>query len=154
MEIGKWHLAQINIAKMIGANISDPLMKDFVDQLDEVNAAAEESKGFVWRLKDDNNNATSINPFEDEQLIVNMSVWESIEDLYAFVYNGRHVEVLKRRKDWFSKMKLFMVMWYVPAGIIPTVEEAKQRLHYLEINGPSPYAFDFKQRFAPVGEFT
>ena len=85
MQVTKYHLAQINIGRMIGINIHDPIMKDFVDKLDEVNAVAEKSKGFVWRLKDDNNNATGIKAFDDDQLIVNMSVWESIEDLEAFV---------------------------------------------------------------------
>lgn len=125
------------------------MMKDFVDRLDEVNAVAEKSQGFVWRLKDDNNNATSIKAFDDDQLIVNMSVWESIEDLEAFVYKGSHVEVLRRRKEWFSKMKFYMVMWWVPAGHVPSLEEAKKRLEYLEQNGPLEYAFDFKKRFAP-----
>jgi hypothetical protein len=154
MEIKKWHLAQLNIGKMVGMDITDPVMKYFVDQLDEVNALAENSKGFVWRLKDDNNNATSINPFGDQQIIVNMSVWESIEDLESFVYKGRHVDVLRRRKEWFSKMKFYMAMWYVPAGVIPTTQEAIDKLHYLEINGPSPDAFDFKQRFTPPSETT
>src|SRR5215213_369341 len=148
MQTMKWHLAQINIGRMVGANINDPVMKDFVDRLEEVNAVAEKSKGFVWRLKDDNNNATSIKAFDDDQLIVNMSVWESIEDLEAFVYKSSHVEVLRRRKEWFSKMRFYMVMWYLPAGNVPTLEEAKTRLEYLEKNGSSLYAFDFKSKFA------
>lgn len=97
METG-WHLSQINIAKMIGSDINDPIMKEFVEQLNEVNALAEQSKGFVWRLKDENNNATEFKVFEDPQVITNMSVWESIEHLEAFVYNGRHVEVMRRRR--------------------------------------------------------
>ncbi len=149
MQPTTWHLAQINIARMIGANINDPLMKDFVAQLDDVNKAAESSKGFVWRLKDDNNNATSIKAFDDDQLIVNMSVWESIEDLEIFVYKSMHAEVLRRRKEWFSKMKFHTVIWYVLYGTIPLLEEAKNKLEYLEKNGSSLYAFDFKHKFAP-----
>lgn len=147
-----WHLAQLNIARMIGVNINDPLMKDFVAQLDDVNKAAENSKGFVWRLKEDNNNATSIKAFDDDQLIVNMSVWKTIDDLEDFVYKGIHLGVLRRRKEWFSKMKFYTVMWYVPAGNMPLLEEAKNKLKYLEENGSSPQAFDFKRKFAPPEE--
>ena len=149
MQTTEWHLAQINIGRMIGANINDPVMKDFVDLLDEVNEVAEKSKGFIWRVKDEGNNATNIKAFDDEQLIVNMSVWESIEDLEMFVYKSRHVDVLRRRKEWFSKMKFYMAMWYVPAGTMPTLEETKERLLHLEQYGPSAFAFDFKQRFSP-----
>lgn len=152
MQATDWHLAQINIGRMIGANINDPVMKDFVDMLDEVNEVAEKSKGFIWRLKDENNNATDIKAFDDDRLIVNMSVWKSIEDLEAFVYKSRHVDVLRRRKEWFSKMKFYMAMWYLPAGTIPTLEEAKKRLLHLEQNGPSAFAFDFKQRFSSPSE--
>jgi Domain of unknown function (DUF3291) len=89
----KYHLAQINIARMKGVNIEDPIMKDFVDMLDEINALAESSKGFVWRLKGDGNSATDLNPFDDDQIIVNMSVWEDIDALKAYVYDSKHVEV-------------------------------------------------------------
>ena len=147
-----FHLAQINIGKILGASMNDPVMKDFVDQLDEVNALAEESKGFIWRLKDEANNATSIRAFDDDQVIVNMSVWQTAENLEAFVYSGRHLEVLKRRKEWFSRLKMFMALWWIPAGSVPTIEEAKKRLLHLEENGPSAFAFDFKKRFAPPSE--
>jgi len=150
METG-WHLAEINIGKMTGSDINDPVMKDFVDQLDEVNVLAEQSKGFVWRLKSENNNATEIKAYDDPQMIINMSVWKSIEELEAFVYNGRHVEVMRRRKEWFHKMKFYMVLWYIPAGTIPTIDDAKKRLEHLEQNGPTAFAFDFKKRFpAPI----
>ena len=152
MQTLKWHLAQLNIARMIGSGINDPIMKDFVDLLDEVNEIAEKSKGFVWRLKDDNNNATSIKAFDDDKFIVNMSVWEGIEDLELFVYKSRHADVLRRRKEWFSKIKFSVVMWYVPVGTMPGLEEAKTRLEYLEQHGSSLYAFDFKQKFAPPTE--
>ena len=149
MQSKQWHLAQLNIATMLGSDISDPVMKDFVNALDAVNAVAENSPGFVWRLKDDSNNATNINPFGDSRIIVNMSVWESIEDLEAFVYKSQHADVLRRRKEWFSKMKLYMVMWYVPAGTVPSIDEAKSKLYQLESNGPSPHAFDLRNRFSP-----
>ena len=143
-----WHLAQINIARMIGVNINDPVMAKFVAQLDEVNALAEGSPGFVWRLKDENNNATNLNPYNDDRIIINLSVWQTLEDLQKFVYQGRHTEVLRSRKDWFVNFgKPFTTLWYVPAGHKPTVEEATDRLKSLQEQGPTPYAFDFKTRF-------
>lgn len=154
MTTPEFHLAQINIGKMLGTTIQDPIMKDFVNQLEEINKLAESSKGFVWRLKDEANNATNIKAFDDEQIIVNMSVWETAEDLESYVYSGRHLEVLKRRKEWFSKLKMFMALWYIPAASVPTVEEAKKRLLHLEQNGATPFAFDFKRRFAPPGGFS
>lgn len=150
----QWYLAQVNIGKMTGENINDPIMKDFVDALDEVNAVAERSNGFVWRLKDDNNNATGIDIYADQQIIFNLSVWQSIEHLEAYVYNGEHLAVLKRRREWFVKFgKPFMALWYVPAGHAPTVQEAKERLAHLQEHGPSLYAFDFKSRYpAPADQ--
>jgi hypothetical protein len=143
-----WHLAQINIAKIIGENIEDPVMAKFVAQLDEVNALAEGSAGFVWRLKEESNNATGLNPYNDNRIIVNMSVWETLEDLIKFVYRGKHAEVLRSRKEWFVNFgKPFTTLWYIPAGKIPTVEEAKERLQSLQDNGPTEFAFDFKKRF-------
>lgn len=148
MEENNWHLAQINVAKMIGVNIDDPVMAKFVGQLDEVNALAEGSPGFVWRLKDESNNATSLNPYHDNQIIINISVWESLEALQKFVYHGRHAEVLRGRKDWFVNFgQPFTTLWYIPAGHTPTVEEATNRLKSLQEHGPTAYAFDFKNRF-------
>jgi heme-degrading monooxygenase HmoA len=145
----KFHLAQINIGKITGININDPIMKTFVDQLEEVNALAEGSKGFVWRLKDENNNATNFNPFGDDTIIVNISVWESMEDLQNFIFKGKHAEALRNRKQWFVNFgKPYTAFWYVPAGQVPTVEEAIERLTYLQNNGASAYAFDFKNQFA------
>jgi hypothetical protein len=141
----KWHLAQINIAKMIGATINDPVMTKFVAQLDEVNALAEGSPGFIWRLKDETNNATNINPYHDDRIIVNMSVWESLEHLKQFVYYGRHAEVLRQKRDWFVNFgKPYTALWHVPAGTYPTVGDAVKRLQSLDENGPTEYAFDFK----------
>jgi hypothetical protein len=147
------HLAQINIARMKGVNIEDPIMKDFVDMLDEINALAEASKGFVWRLKGEGNSATDLNPFDDDRIIVNMSVWENIEVLQDYVYSSKHVEVLKRRREWFERFgRPFLAFWYVPEGYNPTVEDAKERLNYIEKYGFTPYAFEFRQAFT-VEEF-
>jgi len=145
-----FHLAQINIAKMVGVDINDPVMSSFVSQLDEVNAIAEGSPGFVWRLKGEGNSATDLNPFGDNQVIVNMSVWKSMEDLRAFMYSGRHAEVMRRRKEWFVNFgQPYTAFWYVVAGHEPTVAEAIARLRHLQQHGPTPYAFDFKSSFAP-----
>lgn len=141
------NLAQVNIARML-ASIESPTMVDFVDNLDRINQLAEESKGFVWRLKDENDNATSLQVFEDKFIIVNMSVWNSRQSLFEYVYNSVHVEILKRKKEWFHKMKdMHMALWYIPENVNPTPEDAKVRLEYLIENGESPYAFTFRSKF-------
>lgn len=143
-------LAQINIARMKGVDMNDPIMIDFVAQLDEVNGLAENTAGFVWRLKDDSGNATNLNPFDDAQLIVNMSVWENIEALERFVFNGLHLEVMRRRREWFQRFgKAYMVLWWIPEGHKPTLEEANERLDYLQTHGVTAYAFDFRHKFEP-----
>ena len=142
------HLAQLNIGQMKGENIDDPIMARFKARLDEINALAEGSAGFVWRLKDDTGNAMSIRAFDDPKMAVNMSVWESLESLEAYVYSGRHVEVMKNRRDWFNKMAtMHMVLWWIPVGHTPTTEEAKARLEHLQEHGASKYAFSFRQKF-------
>lgn len=148
MNMTKYHLAQLNIARMTGVDINDPVMLDFVAQLDEVNGLAESSEGFVWRLKDDSGNATNLNPFDDVQLIVNMSVWENLAALERFVFKGRHLEVMRRRREWFQRFgKASMVLWWIPEGHLPTLEEANERLAYLQTHGASAYAFDFRHPF-------
>jgi hypothetical protein len=143
----EFYLAQVNIARML-APIDSPVMQDFVANLDRINTLAENSKGFVWRLKDDTNNATSIKIFDDDFLIVNMSVWQNTDALFQFVYQSDHVEIFKRRKEWFEKMpEMHMVLWYVSATHLPTVEEATERLVHVRKNGETPYAFSFKKRF-------
>ena len=146
----KQQLAQLNIARMTGVDINDPIMIDFVAQLDEVNDIAESSDGFVWRLKDDSGNATNLNPFDDVQMIVNMSVWENLEALERFVFNGRHLEVMRRRREWFLRFgKAYMVLWWIPEGHKPILEEANERLNHLQMHGATAYAFDFRNKFAP-----
>ena len=144
------HLAQLNIARML-APIDSPIMADFVANLDPINRLAEKSNGFVWRLKDETNNATSIRIFEDDFLIVNMSVWESVDALFQYVYQSDHVEVFRRRKEWFGKMpEMHMVLWYIPVGSIPSVVDAEERLTYLRRHGETPYAFSFRKKFTAV----
>ena len=137
-------LAEVNVARLV-APLDSPQLAGFVTRLDEVNALAEGAPGFVWRLKDDVlNNATAVPVYDDEKIIVNLSVWVSIEALRAFTYSGAHLEVYKQRREWFSLMKeASMVMWWVPAGHRPDVAEARDRLAHLRAHGPTPYAFLF-----------
>lgn len=146
--MNQFQLAQINIGRIKGVRIDDPIMKEFVDNLETVNKLAESSNGFIWRLKDENNNATSINPYNDEQIIINVSVWATIQDLEHFVYKTFHTDFLRRRKEWFQSFgKAYAGMWWVPAGQFPTIEEATEKLDYLQKNGPTELVFDFKNKF-------
>lgn len=130
------------------APIEDPIMADFVNNLDKINNLAEQSPGFVWRLKGEEDNATAIRVFEDEMLIINMSVWKTMDNLFQFTYKSDHVEIFSRRKEWFTRVKeMHMAFWYVPIHHIPTSEEAKQRLSYINKYGETPYAFTFKNKF-------
>jgi hypothetical protein len=142
------HLAQINIGRLI-APPDDPRIADFVNQLDEINALAERSPGFVWRLKSDAGNALDImyDP-GDPSMNVNMSVWESIDDLLAFTYQTTHIEVFKRRAEWFEKpSKPHYCLWWVPVGCVPTVAEGRERLEHYQTYGATEVAFWFSQRF-------
>ncbi|MHB8626129.1 MAG: DUF3291 domain-containing protein [Aggregatilineales bacterium] len=142
-----YHLAQINIAQAL-APMTDPIMAGFVAQLDTINALADTAPGFVWRLQTESGNATTIRVFDDERLIVNLSVWESIEALSEFAYKTTHTQVMSHRKEWFERMSVpYLAMWWIPAGHIPTVLEAKARLEHLQLHGPTAYAFQFKTRF-------
>lgn len=130
--------------------MDDPSMTGFVAELDPLNALADGTPGFVWRLQTEEGNATSIHAFEDDLMLVNMSVWESVEALAGFVYRSDHVRVMRRRREWAERMlEAYVVLWWVPAGVIPTLDEAKERLEHLRANGPTPQAFTFKKRFSP-----
>lgn len=147
-----YQLAQLNIARML-AESDDSIMADFFAQLDEVNALAERSEGFVWRLQSEEGNATEIRVFEDTMMIVNMSVWESIESLYQFTYYSAHTEVYRRRSEWFHKPQAaIMVLWWIPVGTLPTLDDAKSKLELLRTYGATPEAFTFKTCFNPNGE--
>jgi hypothetical protein len=151
--MSRYHLAQLNIA-LLKEPIDSPLLADFVAALEPINRLADESEGFVWRLQTEDGDATAIRAFDDDLLIVNMSVWESIDSLAGFVYKSGHTDVMRQRKRWFEHLaEAYMVLWWVPEGYEPTVEDAKERLEILRANGPTPDAFTFKQRFAsPSGE--
>ena len=140
------YLAQINIGRM-KAPLDDPAMAGFVSRLDDLNALADRSPGFVWRLQGDEGNNTYLRPYEDERIIVNMSVWESLEELRAYVYSSAHAELLKQRRDWFEKFDgVMMALWWIPAGHIPSIDEAKQRLASVEQHGPTQFAFSFSMK--------
>lgn len=149
------HLAQVNIARLL-APIDSPQLADFVAGLQPVNALADAAPGFVWRLQDDGGDATAIRPYDDERVMVNMSVWTSVEALRAFVRSGEHVAYLRRRREWFDRMdEAIVALWWVRTGHVPTVAEAKDRLGLLERLGPTPAAFTLRTPFpAPDPEPT
>ncbi len=143
-----FELAQLNIARL-AAPLDSPLLEDFVNALDRVNTIAERSPGFVWRLQTEDGDATAIRHFGDDML-VNMSVWKDVESLHAFVYGAAHIEILRRRREWFEKMRdAFTVLWWVPAGHQPTLDEAESRLEQLKRGGPTAAAFDFRNAYPP-----
>ena len=145
------HLAQLNVARA-RTPLDAPEMAGFMALLDPVNELADASPGFVWRLEDEDGNATSIRAFDDDRVIVNMSVWESIDALWSYVYEGAHMEVMRRRREWFRTFgSPAIVLWWLPAGELPTVAEGKRRLALLEARGPTPDAFTFKVRFEASG---
>ncbi len=129
--------------------MDDPTMAGFVARLDEINALADRSPGFVWRLQTEAGDATAIRAFPDPLLLVNLSVWESVEALREFTYRSAHAGVMRRRAEWFERMdEPHLVLWWVPAGDLPTLDEAKARLDRLRSEGPSPEAFTFRSRVA------
>ena len=144
-----FHVAQLNVGRSV-ASLDDPIMAGFMDRLADINALGERSPGFVWRLQGETGNATTIHAYDDPRMIVNLTVWESIEDLYAFAYHSQHMEVFRRRREWFEQLDgPSLVLWWLPAGELPTVAEARSRLDLLAANGPTAEAFTFKTRFHP-----
>jgi len=142
----KYQLAQFNVAVM-KESLESPSMKDFVDNLERINALAEASPGFVWRLQTDDGDATALRPL-GENVLVNMSVWTDAESLNAFVYRSAHVEIMRRRREWFERMgEAYVVLWWVPGGHRPGVAEGIERLELLRRLGPSPQAFGFRDVF-------
>ena len=138
------HLAQLNIGR-IRYEVDDPRMADFMGNLDRVNAIAERSPGFVWRYEDDSGNATSTRPFADPRMLVNMSVWENVEALEKFAWQTVHTRFYTRKHEWFEKLDgAYFVLWWVPAGHRPSVQEAIDRLEHLKARGPSEHAFGWQ----------
>jgi hypothetical protein len=144
------HVAQVNIGRLL-APLDAPELADFVEALDPVNALADVAPGFVWRLQTEDGDATALRVF-DEYTLVNMSVWESIDALADFVYRSHHVDVMRRRREWFERpTEAFLALWWVPAGTVPTLADAEQRLVHLRTHGPTPEAFTLRDPFPAPG---
>lgn len=147
-----FHLAQINVARAL-APLDSPQLAGFVERLDDINALADRSPGFVWRLQSDSGNATDIQVSEDPKFIVNMSVWRDLDALFNYVYRSDHLQVMTQRRQWFEKPAgAFMALWWAPAGTVPTAEEGMERLALLDSQGPTPEAFTFKQLYDAKGQ--
>lgn len=146
--MANYHLAQVNIGRILGP-MDGPIMKGFADQLEEINRLADGYQGFVWRLQTDEGDATAYRPFEDDDMmLINMSVWESVEALFDYTYKSDHLKVMRERAKWFEPMKeMHMVLWWIPVGHIPTEQEAIAKLELLRKNGPTAEAFSFKEHF-------
>lgn len=142
-----WHLAQMNIGRLVAPK-GDPRVQPFFDALDRINALADAAAGFVWRLQDDSGNAMAISYSPDPLLAVNMSVWRDADALFDYVYRSAHTPVMARRKDYFQRFDgVYQALWWIPAGTIPTVNDALSRLWLLDRFGPCPQAFTFKSCF-------
>jgi len=148
-------IAQVNVGRLV-APLDSAQLAGFVNQLDPVNAVADEAPGFLWRLQTEDGNATALRAFEfdaegaDGGILVNMSVWETGESLAAFVYGDAHLGVLRRRREWFERMTVaYTALWWIPRGHVPTIAEAEDRVKHLRAQGPTPYAFTLRQYFPP-----
>lgn len=142
-----FHVAQINVSRP-AEPLDSPRLADFVAALAPINALADAAAGFVWRLQTEDGNATAIRVLDDDTLIVNMSVWESIDALGAFVYRSPHTGVMRRRREWFVPMReSITALWWVPAGTVPTVADGERRLRHLRAHGPTPTAFTLRMPF-------
>jgi hypothetical protein len=142
-----YHLAQLNVGNAL-ATMDDPLMADFVAWLDQINALAERSPGYVWRLQGAGGTSVELQVSDDPRYVVNLTVWESIDDLFDFTYRSEHKAVFKRRFEWFERFgRPSVCLWWQPAGTIPTVADAERRLRHLDEHGPTPEAFTFKHPF-------
>lgn len=142
-----YQLAQLNIG-IIKGPMDSPIMADFAANLDRINALAEATPGFIWRLQTEEGDATAIRPFENENVLVNMSVWRDVESLSKYVYSSAHVELMRRRREWFERMnEAFLVLWWVPKGHQPSIAEALAKLEVLRAKGPTANAFTFRHAF-------
>ena len=147
--MSSYEVAQLNIG-IIKGPMDSPVMAEFAANLERINALAEHSPGSVWRLSTEDGNATAIRPFEDENMLVNMSVWRDVESLNKYVYSSAHVDVMRRRKQWFERMsEAYLVLWWVPSGHRPSVTEAIAKLEALRTQGPTAQAFTFRHAFPP-----
>lgn len=146
-----WHLAQINVGRLTAPH-EDPQVSGFFAELDRINALADASPGFIWRLVGDAGNATDIIPTDDPQFIVNMSVWTDADSLFDYVYRTAHTEVMAQRRQWFERSDTaYQALWWIAAGTRPSIEDGLARLWRLDRFGPTPQAFTFKSRFPAPG---
>jgi hypothetical protein len=149
-------LAQVNIGRLL-ASVDSPQLADFMAALDPVNAVADAAPGFLWRLQTEDGNATSVRAFEWDTrdsagVIMNMSVWESVESLADFIYSRPHREIMRRRREWFQKMpEAYTAMWWIRRGTTPTTGDAEERVRHLREHGPTPHAFTLRVHFPPPG---
>jgi hypothetical protein len=155
MEDVRYLVAQVNIGRLV-APLDSPRLADFVAGLEPVNAVADSAPGFVWRLQTEDGDATALRAFEDDAdgadggILINMSVWESVEALASFVYGDAHRAVLRRRREWFEQLKnAYAALWWVPRGHVPSITEAETRVRHLRAHGPTPHAFTLKVHFPP-----
>lgn len=147
-----FHLAQVNIGRARG-EMTDPVMAEFVARLSDINALAERSPGFVWRLQTEDGDATAVRPYADNRIMINLSVWAGLEQLRAYVYRTAHAAVMKRRREWFERFdRVYVALWWVPAGHHPSVAEAVAHLNHLEQRGPTAFAFSFPEPFRADGQ--
>ena len=147
----RFQLAQVNIARARG-EMTDPVMAEFVARLPEINALADQSPGFVWRLQTEDGDATAVRSYEDTSILINLSVWADLSALRTYVYRSAHAAVMRRRREWFERFdRIFVALWWVPAGHRPSVAEAVDRLAHLEQHGPTGFAFSFAEPFGPDG---
>lgn len=143
------HLAQVNVGRL-RAPIDDPLIAGFAGALEEINALADAAPGFVWRLQTEEGDATAVRAFEDDTILINLSVWTSLDALADYVYRSAHTEYLRRRAEWFERMReVSVALWWVPVGHIPPEAEAVERLAHLAAHGPTAHAFTFRRPFGP-----
>jgi hypothetical protein len=150
MAAARFQLAQCNVARVC-APVDSPQLAGFVEQLEPINALADSSPGFVWRLQTDAGDATALRVFDDDEMLINMSIWQDVESLRAFVYKTRHLDVFKRRAQWFHQLgQPYLALWWIEAGSIPTVADAEERITHLRAHGPTPYAFTFTTVFEPM----
>jgi hypothetical protein len=147
----RYHLAQVNIGR-VRAPMEDPIMDGFRNALDRINAIADATPGFVWRLQTPEGNATSIHAWDDPRILVNMSVWTSLEALHRYVYDSDHTPFVRARREWFEPFEgPMLALWWIPEGHIPTIAEAKLKLDRLAAEGPTPEAFTFRRSFPAPG---
>lgn len=145
--MGEWHIAQYNVARL-RAPVDDPAVADFAANLAPINELGDATPGFLWRLQTESGNSTSVRIREDPLVVPNLTVWETIDALFDYTYHSAHVEMFRRRKEWFTHEEdPYLVLWWVLAGHIPSVDEANERLAHLAAHGPTPAAFTFKVRF-------